>query len=343
MFFATDGGVYRSWNGGTTMEMVENIPVAQFYHISVDNQEPYNVYGGLQDNNTWYGPSASPGGIEARDWKLIGVGDGFRALPHPTKRIVYTEMQGAENVWRTDLEKNKTRVIQPLPTIGTPKLRWNWNPPMATSPHQPDRIYMGSQFLHKSDDMGDTWVRISPDLTTNDPNKVSQGNSGGLSTDNSGAENHCTIFTISESPLDQNVIWVGTDDGNVQITQDGGKTWKNVNSNLPGLPTGTWCYHIEPSNFDKGTAYAVFDGHSHGDMNPYVYKTNNFGASWTSVLTPGVEGIARNIQEDYENPNLLFLGTEFGLYRSGSVSQTSNGVEEGAAGGVVAGAFFVDG
>jgi hypothetical protein len=173
---------------------------------------------------------------------------------------------------------------------------------------------MGSQFLHKSDDMGDTWVRISPDLTTNDPNKVSQGNSGGLSTDNSGAENHCTIFTISESPLDQNVIWVGTDDGNVQITQDGGKTWKNVNSNLPGLPTGTWCYHIEPSNFDKGTAYAVFDGHSHGDMNPYVYKTNNFGASWTSVLTPGVEGIARNIQEDYENPNLLFLGTEFGLY-----------------------------
>lgn len=316
MFVGTDGGVYRSWNGGTTMEIVANLPVSQYYHVSVDNQEPYNIYGGLQDNNTWYGPSSSPGGIEARDWQLIGVGDGFRALPHPTKRIVYSEMQGAENVWRTDLEKNKIRVIQPLPVIGDPKLRWNWNPPMATSAIRPDRLYMGSQFLHKSDDMGDTWVKISPDLTSNDPKKTSQGNSGGLSTDNSGAENHCTIFTIAESPLDEKVIWVGTDDGNVQVTQDAGKTWKNVNTNLPGLPAGTWCYHIEASSFNKGTAYAVFDGHSHGDMQPYAYKTTNFGATWTSVLTPDVEGIARNIQEDFVNPNLLFLGTEFGLYIS---------------------------
>ncbi len=164
--------------------------------------------------------------------------------------------------------------------------------------------------------MGDTWVKISPDLTTNDPQKTSQGNSGGLSTDNSGAENHCTIFTIAESPLDEKVIWVGTDDGNVQVTQDAGKTWKNVNKNLPGLPAGTWCYHIEASSFNKGTAYAVFDGHSHGDMQAYAYKTTNFGASWTSVLTPDVEGVARNIQEDFVNPNLLFLGTEFGLYIS---------------------------
>ena len=314
LFAGTDGGVYRSWNGGTTMEIVENLPVSQFYQISVDNQEPYNIYGGLQDNNAWYGPSTSPGGIEARDWNLIGAGDGFRVLPHPTKRFAYSEMQGADNVWRIDLEKGQFRVIQPLPVMGDPKLRWNWNPPMATSPHQPDRFYMGSQFLHKSEDMGDTWVKISPDLTTKDPKKYDQGNSGGLSTDNSGAENHCTIFTIAESPLDEKVIWVGTDDGNVQVTQDGGKIWKNVNTNLPGLPAGTWCYHIEPSSFNKGTAYAVFDGHSSGDMKPYAYKTTNFGASWTSVLTPEVEGFVRNIQEDFVNPNLLFLGTEFGLY-----------------------------
>lgn len=314
MYVGTDGGVYRTWDGGTTMEIVENLPLSQFYHISVDDAEPYNIYGGLQDNGSWWGPSSSPGGVEARDWNSVGAGDGFRVLKHPTKPIIYSEMQGAENVWRIDTERQLTKTIQPLPASEDQKLRWNWNAPMAISTHQPDRFYMGSQYLHKSEDMGDTWKIISPDLTTNDPAKQNQEDSGGLSMDNSGAENHTTIFTIAESAVDENVIWVGTDDGNVQVTQDGGKTWTNTVANIPGLPKNTWCYHIEASVFDKGTAYAVFDGHTMNDMTPYAYKTTDFGKTWTSVISDDVVGFARNIQEDYENPDLLFLGTEFGLY-----------------------------
>ncbi|MCB0374412.1 MAG: hypothetical protein KDD04_00680, partial [Sinomicrobium sp.] len=314
IYCGTDGGVYRSWNGGTTMEIVSNIPVSQFYHVSLDNEEPYNVYGGLQDNGSWWGPSASPGGIEARDWNPAGGGDGFRVLRHPTKKIIYSEMQGAENVWRYDIERNQTKTIQPLPAKGDPKLRFNWNAPMAVSEHNPDRFYMGSQFLHVSDDMGDTWRKLSPDLTTNDPRKLNQEDSGGLSRDNSGAENHCTIFTIAESPLDEKVIWVGTDDGNVQLTTDGGRNWTNTAPNITGLPKNTWCYHIEASVHNKGTAYAVFDGHTRSDWNTYVYKTTDFGKTWTSIASDDIYGFARNIQEDYVNEDLLFLGTEFGLY-----------------------------
>lgn len=314
MYAGTDGGVYRSWNGGTTMEIVENLPLSQFYHVSVDNEEPYNIYGGLQDNGSWYGPSDSPGGIQARDWNSIGGGDGFRVLKHPSKNIIYSEMQGAENVWRYDMDAKKIKTIQPLPVKGQVKLRFNWNAPMAISTHQPDRFYMGSQFLHKSEDMGDSWEIISPDLTTNDPTKQAQENSGGLSKDNSGAENHTTIFTVAESELDENVIWVGTDDGNVQVTQDGGKSWTNTSGNINGLPLNTWCYHMEASVFDKGTAYAVFTGYTMNDMNPYTYKTTDYGKTWTNIISTDVVGIVRNIQEDYVNPDLLFLGTEFGLY-----------------------------
>ena len=314
IYAGTDGGVYRSWNGGTTMEIVENLPLSQFYHISVDNAEPYNIYGGLQDNGSWYGPSSSSGGINAGDWNSIGGGDGFRVLKHPTKNIIYSEMQGAENVWRYDVDNKLVKTIQPLEQAGYEDLRFNWNAPMAVSAHQPDRFYMGSQFLHKSEDMGDTWEIISPDLSTNDSTKQQQSDSGGLSMDNSGAENHTTIFTIAESPIDENVIWVGTDDGNVQVTKDGGKNWQNVVSNIQGLPSNTWTYHIEASVHGKGIAYAVFDGHNSGDMKPYVYKTSDFGTTWTNIITDNVIGTSRNIQEDYENENLLFLGTEFGLY-----------------------------
>ncbi|WP_100804420.1 hypothetical protein [Ulvibacter sp. MAR_2010_11] len=318
IYSGTDGGVYRSWDGGSTFEIAENLPLSQFYHISVDDAEPYNVYGGLQDNGSWYGPSTSPGGVNARDWYSIGYGDGFRVLKHPTKNIIYSEMQGAANVWRYDVDKNRTKTIQPLPKMGDKKLRFNWNAPMAISAHVPDRFYMGSQFVHKSDDMGDTWTIISPDLTTNDPKKQDQSSSGGLSVDNSGAENHTTIFTIAESPLDQNIIWVGTDDGNVQVTMDGGKNWTNVTPNLVGIPANTWVYHIEASVHGKGIAYAVFDGHASGDMKPYGLKTTDFGKTWKSIISSDIQenAFVRNIQEDYVNEDLLFLGTELGLYVS---------------------------
>ena len=314
MYVGTDGGVYRSWNGGTTMEIVENLPLSQFYHVSVDNEEPYNIYGGLQDNGSWYGPSRATGGVKARDWNSIGPGDGFRVLKHPTKNIIYSEMQGAENIWRYDVDKKLIKTIQPLPKEGDAKLRFNWNAPIAISAFHPDRFYVGSQFLHVSNDMGDTWKIISPDLTTNDKSKQDQSDSGGLSVDNSGAENHTTIFTIAESPLDENVIWVGTDDGNVQVTTDGGKNWTNTSVEIAGLPKNTWVYHIEPSSHDKATAYAVFEGHTSGDMTPYTYKTTDFGKTWKNIITADVVGFVRNIQEDFVNPDLLFLGTEFGLY-----------------------------
>ncbi|MCI0751315.1 MAG: hypothetical protein L0Y35_05720, partial [Flammeovirgaceae bacterium] len=210
--------------------------------------------------------------------------------------------------------KDQAKTIQPLAMKGDPKLRFNWNASLTTSPNKPDRVYIGSQFVHRSDDMGETWVKISPDLTTNDPKKQNQESSGGLSRDNSGAENHCTIFTIAESPVDENVIWVGTDDGNLQLTKDGGKTWTNVIANITGLPKNTWTYHVEASVFGAGIAYVVFNGYTTGDMNTYVYKTSDYGATWKSLVTPEIYGFARNIQEDFVNENLLFLGTEFGLY-----------------------------
>lgn len=318
LYCGTDGGVYRSLDGGNTMEIVENLPLSQFYHISVDDAEPYNVYGGLQDNGSWYGPSSSPGGVNARDWNSVGPGDGFRVLKHPTKNIIYSEMQGAQNVWRYDVDRNRTKTVQPLQEKGKAKLRFNWNAPMAVSQHVPDRFYMGTQFVHKSDDMGDSWTIISPDLTTNDPAKQNQEESGGLSMDNSGAENHTTIFTIAESPLDENILWVGTDDGNVQVTRDGGKNWTNVTANLTGIPANTWVYHIEASIHGKGTAYAVFDGHTSGDFKPYALKTTDYGQTWENIISEDIQDNAfvRNIQEDHVNENLLFLGTEFGLYVS---------------------------
>ena len=317
MFVATDGGLYRSLDGGSSMEMVEDLPLSQFYHVSTDNRTPFYVYGGLQDNNSWFGPSASPGGVEARDWELVGQGDGFRVYPHPTEsNVVYSEMQGADAIWRFDVAKQNLKMIKPYPIGDDPSLRFNWNAAISTSKHHPNRLYVGSQFLHVSDDRGDSWSKSSPDLTTNDKAKKNQVGSGGLTTDNSGAENHCTIFTIAESPLTDQVIWIGTDDGNVQVTQDGGKSWTNVTKNIVGLPSNTWCHHIEASVYGKEIAYAVFDGHSKNDYQPYVYKTTDFGKTWKSIVSNEIGAFVRNIQEDYKNPNLLFLGAENGLHIS---------------------------
>lgn len=317
LFLATDGGVYRSFDGGFAWDMVRCLPVSQYYHVTVDNQQPFYVYGGLQDNGSWIGPSSKTGGIEGRDWTSVGYGDGFRVYPHPADpNIVYSEMQGADAVWRVNRARNQAKTVKPFAEAGDPKLRFNWNTPISTSLHKPDRLFIGSQFLHLSNDRGETWQKISPDLTTNDPAKQLQEKSGGLSADNSGAENHCTIFTIAESSVDENVIWAGTDDGNVQVTFDGGKTWTNVTANMPGVPKNTWTYHIEASNFSTQGAYVVFDGHTQNDKTPYVYKTMDGGKTWKSLVTDEIKGFARCIQEDYQNPKLLYLGTEFGLFIS---------------------------
>ncbi len=316
LLLGTDGGVYESFDQGYSFRMWENIPVSQFYHVTVDNEKPYNVYGGLQDNGSWYGPSQMPGGITNHEWKLSNYGDGFYSHRHPTDPdVIYAASQGGNSV-RFNKKAGVSKNIKPQPQTGDPKFRFNWNAPLVQSPSKADRIYVGAQFLFMSDDRGDTWKKISPDLTTNDPKRQRQNSSGGVSIDNSTAENNATIYAVAESPLDENLIWAGTDDGYVQVTQDQGKTWSNVTNTITGLPAGNWCSYIEPGHFNKGTAYVTFDNHRNGDKKSYIYKTTDFGKTWTSLVTPELEGHVYVIREDLVNSNLLFAGTEFGLYIS---------------------------
>ncbi len=314
MYLGTDGGVYLTKDRAATWRFFRNLPVSQFYHVSVDNQKPYNVFGGLQDNGSWIGPSKSPGGIANCDWKNIGYGDGFNVLRDPLdSNIIYWQYQGG-NVKKMYLDTREFKDSKPFTDDGT-KLRFHWNTPLVFG-SKSKALYTGSQFLYKSVDKGDSWQKISPDLTTNDPEKQQQEKTGGLTLDNSAAENHCTIFTISESPLDKNIIWAGTDDGNLQLTTDGGKTWTNTIANVKGVPPTTWVSYVEASNYEKGTAYVTFDGHRYGDRKAYVYKTTDFGKTWTSLAGDNIESYCHVVKEDLKNANLLFLGTESGLYLS---------------------------
>jgi photosystem II stability/assembly factor-like uncharacterized protein len=319
VFAGDDGGMWYSYNGGSKWWKGENLPVSQFYHVSVDDEDPYRVYGGLQDNSSWVGDSQYPGGITNQRWENMYGGDGFWMFPDPADAdYIYAEYQGGEMA-RVNRHTHEQRNIKPRPNYNE-KLRYNWNTPIALSPTEKGTVYIGAQFLFRSRDHGQNWERISPDLTTNDPVKQKQEQSGGVTVDNSSAEMHTTIYSISESPKDKNLIWVGTDDGNLQITRDSGKTWNNVVANVPGLAKNSWVSWVQASNFDAGTAYAAFDRHTFGDMTPFVFKTTDFGKTWTPLVNDkdakGVRGYAHVIKEDLEKPDLLFLGTEFGLWIS---------------------------
>ncbi|MEO5719774.1 MAG: sialidase [Chthoniobacterales bacterium] len=314
-----DGGIWYAYDGGNRWWKANNLPISQFYRVSVDDADPYQVYGGLQDNSCWVGQSEYPGGITNAQWENIFNGDGFYTFVDPADPdYIYAEYQGGY-VGRVNRHTLEARIIQPKPNYKE-KLRFNWNAPLVASPNEKGTIYIGAQFLFRSRDHGQTWDRISPDLTTNDPEKQKQEKSGGVTIDNSAAEMHTTIFAVSESPKDKNLIWAGTDDGNLQITRDGAKTWNNVVNNVQGLPKNSWVRWVQASSFDPGTAYAAFDRHTFGDFAPYVYKTTDYGQTWTPLASPedakGVRGYAHVIKEDLVQPNLLFLGTEFGLYVS---------------------------
>ena len=316
MFCGTDGGVYTSVDRGNDWRFLGNLPVGQFYHVSYDMEWPYNVYGGLQDNGSWTGPSRRSGGIANRHWRVLGGGDGFWAFVDPTDSdITYVEYQEG-NILRVRKSTGETKQIKPLEAKNEPEYRFNWNTPIHMSPTRAGTMYLGSQFLFRSRDRGDSWERISPDLSTNDPMKQKQAESGGLSVDNSSAENHCTIFAISESPKNADVVWVGTDDGNVQVTRDGGKSWTNVGRKIAGLPPNTWVTGIEAGRFDENTAFVTFDGHQTGDMKSHVYKTTDLGKTWQSLATADLKGYAHVIRQDLVRPDLLYLGTEDGLYLS---------------------------
>ena len=318
VYTGDDGGLWRSEDGGTRWKHQINLPISQFYHVSLDNSNPYHVYGGLQDNSSWVGDSSYPGGVTNSRWENMYGGDGFWMFEDPSDpNYIYAEAQGG-TIGRVNRHTLESRFIQPLPNYNEKKLHFNWNTPIHMSPNEKGTIYIGAQFLFRSRDHGQSWERISPDLTTNDPEKQKQEESGGVTVDNSSAEMHTSIYSISESPKNGQIIWVGTDDGNVQITRDGAKSWTNVVGNIVGLPKNSWVSTIEASRFDEATAYATFDRHTFGDLTSYAYKTTDYGKTWTSlnVKENGVTGYAHVIKEDTVDRNLLFLGTEFGLWIS---------------------------
>jgi len=327
-----DGGMAISRNRGETWNDIQNIPLGQWYHIRVDNEIPYNVYGGLQDNGSWRGPAYiwRSGGIRNDYWKELMFGDGFDVLPDPDDaRYGYAMSQGG-NLGRYDYVTGNSYSIKPTSPDPDTALRFHWNAAIEQDPYDNSTIYYGSQFLHKSTDKGLTWEIISPDLTTNDPGKQKYGQSGGLTLDVTGAENHTTIISIGVSPLEKGLIWVGTDDGNVQLTRDGGQNWRNLTEAIPGLPDKCWIPQIQPSDYNAGEAFVVANQYRLGDFSPYAYRTSDYGASWERIVKDSdVNGYALSILQDPVEPNLIFLGTEHGLWISidnaGSWTQWKNG------------------
>lgn len=316
MYLGTDGGVYMSTDRGGSWILLASLPVSQFYHVAVDNKQPYNVYGGLQDNGSWMAPSQAAFGIKNADWKFLYGGDGFWVQPDGVdESIVYAEYQGG-HIGRVNTKDGTSYDIQPQQSINDEKLRFNWNSPIVIGAKNKKNLYIGAQYLYKSTEQGRNWQKISPDLTTNDKKKQEQEKSGGMSADNTSAENHCTIFSIAESPLDENIIWVGTDDGNLQYTTDGGKTWTNTAKNYAaaGIAPQSWVSSIEPGKFDKNTVYATWENHMYGDHKTYVGKSTDMGKTWTKFESDEFNSFAHKIKEDNVNKDLLFLGTEMGLY-----------------------------
>jgi len=312
-----DGGLNITRDGGKTWRFVENLPVGQFYHVNVDNAIPYNIYGGLQDNGSWVGPSNvwRAGGIRNYDWKEVLFGDGFDVMPVRNNiRYGYAMSQGGElNLF--DIKSGVTENLKPVHPDGK-ELRFNWNSALAQNPFHDNGIYFCSQYVHKSMDNGKSWEIISPDLTTNDSIKT-QKDSGGLTPDITGAENHCTILAVAPSPVDENVIWVGTDDGNVQITKDGGKTWKNTSNEMPNCPKNAWIPQIEVSIKNAGEAFVVVNHYRFNDWKPYLYHTSDYGNTWKRLANEKqVEGFCLSVVQDPIEGNLLFLGTDKGLYYS---------------------------
>jgi photosystem II stability/assembly factor-like uncharacterized protein len=316
-----DGGVGISYDRSATYVWLNNLPVGQFYHIAYDMQSPYWVCGGLQDNNTWCGPSAvrSRDGIGNDDWFIIGGGDGFQAQMDPgDARTLYAESQGGR-LNRVDRVTNERQSIVPEPASGGPAYRWNWDTPVVLSPFDPATVYMGANRLFKSTDRGRSWAAISPDLTTHTDRDtlVLMGVKGEdiKIARNDGVSSYGTLTTIAESPTQRGLYYTGSDDGQLNVSQDGGTTWTNVTGTIPGLPPYTYVSHVAPSRFAEGTVYATFDGHRSGDVGTYVYASANAGNSWRAITGDLPTGeVARTITEDLVNADVLYLGTETGVF-----------------------------
>ncbi len=319
MIDGNDGGLNISRDGGKTWRFIGNLPVAQFYHINVDNEYPYNVYGGMQDNGSWRGPAYvwKAQGIRNSYWQEISFGDGFDVVPDKDDSRYGWSMSQQGYVSRYDWMTGNNYTVRPTHPDPDVKLRFNWNAAINIDPFDNNTIYFGSQFVHKSTDKGLTWTIISPDLTTNDPAKLKQDESGGLTMDATGAENHCTVLVVKPSTLEQNMLWAATDDGRVHITQNGGANWTDVSANIKGLPKGSWIVQIKASNKNKGEALLVANDYRRFNYTPYAYRTTDYGKTWNRIVDQSdVKSFTLSIVEDPIEKNLLFLGTDDGLYIS---------------------------
>lgn len=323
VWIGEDGGMAVSYDRAATWEAVLNVPTGQYYQVYADNRWPfYYLSGGLQDNGSWSGPSrTATGSIGNSDWRNVSGGDGFHVIDSlDDPEIFLSESQGG-GIVRTNLRTHEQQDVSPQPRrndggpINELKYRFNWNAPIVGSPHDRNTVYFGSNVVFKSTDFGKTWTVISPDLTTNDPEK--QKSVGTVWTENTTAEYHCTIIRIAESPVQAGVIWAGTDDGNLQITRDGGKNWTNLTGNAPGVPKFAEIAWIEPSRTAAGTAYVAFEHHWFDDFHPYLYKTTDFGKTFTKISGNLPENdYIWVVKEDPKNPQLLYVGGELGLHVS---------------------------
>ena len=314
-----DGGMNISYDYGATWYFVENLPLAQFYHINVDDHLPYKVYGGMQDNGSWMGPaySLTVDGIRNEEWSELFFGDGFDVVPIPGRTdAVYAQSQEG-NVGLVHTQTGYSELIKPVHPEGE-KLRFHWNAPIALDPFAPETtLYFGSQYIHKSSDNGKNWSIISPDLTTNDPEKQKQLESGGLTFDVTGAENHTCLIAIAPSALNQDVIWSGSDDGKLYVTSDGGAQWMDLSKKLKGLPEGSWIPQIRASDYEEGTAWIVANDYRRNNWSAYLYKVEDFGKKVTRIVDDSdVFGPVLSVLQDPVEPNLLWVGGEYGLYVS---------------------------
>ncbi|NQX92844.1 MAG: hypothetical protein HRT74_12100, partial [Flavobacteriales bacterium] len=317
MINGNDGGLNISRDGGEDWEFISNLPLGQFYHINYDMDIPYNIYGGMQDNGSWKAPGYvwHSNGIRNEDWQEISFGDGFDVVPVPGNPDEAYAMYQGGNVYKIHIPTGKMHYIQPLHPEGIP-LRFNWNAAIAQDPYNSSSVYFGSQFVHKSDNMGQSWRVISPDLTTNDTTKQKQAMSGGLTIDATRAENYTTITTIAPSHHNSNVIWVGTDDGNVQLTQNGGESWTNLSGKIRSLRKGSWITQIVVGA-KEGEAFVVANDYRRNHWKPYLLHTYDFGKTWENLVAD-VPNMAHchAVAQDSKEPNLLFVGTDRGLYFS---------------------------
>ncbi|RYY41599.1 MAG: hypothetical protein EOO08_00240 [Chitinophagaceae bacterium] len=327
-----DGGMGITRDRGRNWSFPEGLALGQFYHVNVDNETPYNIMGGLQDNGSWHGPAYSwtNGGIRNYYWNNVGSGDGFDVMPDPDDASWVYSMSQQGYVNRMNWKTGERWFVRPPSTDPKVKFRFNWNAAIAQDPFDKNTIYFGSQFVHRSGDKGASWQTISPDLTTNNAAQQKQDENGGLTLDVTGAENYNTILAIEPSRLQRGLIWVGTDDGNVQLSRDGGATWTSFRGKIPGMPIGAWVPQIRASRYKAGEAFVVCNDYRRGDFKPYIFRTVDYGATWTRLADEKkVSDYALSMIQDPTEPNLIFVGTEGGLWVSldngASFEQWKNG------------------